>query len=336
MANIQKHLDALAYGVRAGISVPMVYACYRFFHLPHGYWAPMSACLVLQLQAGFTFQRSYKRTIGHTLGAILLAPLGLLWFVFPLPMFWLPLIFLMLLFCFPFRYMIFSMLLIVLVSAMYAFVPPYYMKNFDVFSFGVQRLFDVLLGIIIPVGVTLILFPKTSSDEFIEGAALARKDIVNYIKALTLQHAAVDDLYFKNLYKRIHKQLQINQEKLNLVRYETFNPVRYKKLNKEFYLHEQALISLHEVDKAIPKDTLTIEEKKVQEELNNRLNTLANDYENNVQSYSKENLFNLDQHLTMMSDLASKNLLDFHRYAYYIAILNLIDNLEKNLLGENN
>lgn len=70
-ANITPHSVAFRHAVRCAVVLTLAFAVSRYFHLPHGYWLPMTAAIVLRPDFAATFNFGLLRVVGTVLGLML-------------------------------------------------------------------------------------------------------------------------------------------------------------------------------------------------------------------------------------------------------------------------
>ncbi len=71
----------LRFTARLTVLTMLGIAAFRFLHLPHGYWLPLTTAIILQPDYGSTRQRAVQRTLGTLIGS--LAASALLWLQLP-------------------------------------------------------------------------------------------------------------------------------------------------------------------------------------------------------------------------------------------------------------
>ncbi|KJV37076.1 FUSC family protein [Luteibacter yeojuensis] len=70
-ANITPHSVAFRHAVRCSVVLTLAFIVSRHFHLPHGYWLPMTAAIVLRPDFAATFNFGLLRVVGTVLGLML-------------------------------------------------------------------------------------------------------------------------------------------------------------------------------------------------------------------------------------------------------------------------
>ena len=70
-ANITPGSVAFRHAVRCAVVLTLAFALSRYFHLPHGYWLPMTAAIVLRPDFAATFNFGLLRVVGTILGLLL-------------------------------------------------------------------------------------------------------------------------------------------------------------------------------------------------------------------------------------------------------------------------
>ena len=70
-ANLTPDSVAFRHAVRCAVVLTLAFAVSRYFHLPHGYWLPMTAAIVLRPDFAATFNFGLLRVVGTVLGLLL-------------------------------------------------------------------------------------------------------------------------------------------------------------------------------------------------------------------------------------------------------------------------
>ncbi|NID15264.1 FUSC family protein [Luteibacter yeojuensis] len=70
-ANLTPHSVAFRHAVRCAVVLTLAFALSRYFALPHGYWLPMTAAIVLRPDFAATFNFGLLRVVGTMLGLML-------------------------------------------------------------------------------------------------------------------------------------------------------------------------------------------------------------------------------------------------------------------------
>ncbi|NID03800.1 FUSC family protein [Luteibacter jiangsuensis] len=70
-ANLTPHSVAFRHAVRCAVVLTLAFAVSRYFSLPHGYWLPMTAAIVLRPDFAATFNFGLLRVVGTVLGLML-------------------------------------------------------------------------------------------------------------------------------------------------------------------------------------------------------------------------------------------------------------------------
>ncbi|QWT20923.1 FUSC family protein [Bacillus sp. NP157] len=70
-ANITPQSVAFRHAVRCAVVLTLAFVVSRYFHLPHGYWLPMTAAIVLRPDFAATFNFGLLRVVGTVLGLML-------------------------------------------------------------------------------------------------------------------------------------------------------------------------------------------------------------------------------------------------------------------------
>jgi Predicted membrane protein len=70
-ANLTPHSVAFRHAVRCAVVLTLAFVLSRHFQLPHGYWLPMTAAIVLRPDFAATFNFGLLRVVGTVLGLIL-------------------------------------------------------------------------------------------------------------------------------------------------------------------------------------------------------------------------------------------------------------------------
>jgi uncharacterized membrane protein YccC len=70
-ANLTRHSVAFRHAVRCAVVLTLAFAISRYYALPHGYWLPMTAAIVLRPDFAATFNFGLLRVVGTVLGLML-------------------------------------------------------------------------------------------------------------------------------------------------------------------------------------------------------------------------------------------------------------------------
>lgn len=150
---------ALHFALRLGIATTLTYLTIHTLHLPLGYWATMAVLLILQPSASGTLPRSFQRAAGTTIGTIFAlaigalaqTPLAISLAIFPLIGLTITL-----------RSVGYSTYVAFLTPA-FVLVADYAMP-YTSSHYAFERLADNVLGSIIAVAATYVLWPSQKSE----------------------------------------------------------------------------------------------------------------------------------------------------------------------------
>lgn len=70
-ANLTPHSVAFRHAVRTAVCLCLALSLARYWHLPHGYWLPMTVAIVLRADFAATFKFGLLRVLGTVLGLVL-------------------------------------------------------------------------------------------------------------------------------------------------------------------------------------------------------------------------------------------------------------------------
>jgi hypothetical protein len=149
--------DGAHFALRLGIATTIAYLLVHMLQLPYGYWATMAVLLILQPSASGTLPRSVERALGTVVGTVIAvaisgltqSPLTIALAVFPLIGLTMALR--------PVGYGVF----VAFLTPSFVLVADYAMPVIDEYNYVLARLENNLLGSVIAVAATLILWPLT-------------------------------------------------------------------------------------------------------------------------------------------------------------------------------
>lgn len=148
--------DGVHFALRLSVATTVAYLLVHALHLSYGYWATMAVLLVLRPSAQGTWPRSVERAIGTAVGTLIAvavsglvqSPLAIALAVFPLIALTMALR--------PVGYSVF----VAFLTPSFVLVADYAMPAID-YTYAWVRLENNLLGSLIAVAATLILWPLT-------------------------------------------------------------------------------------------------------------------------------------------------------------------------------
>jgi uncharacterized membrane protein YgaE (UPF0421/DUF939 family) len=182
-ANATLQSISLRHAARVGIAVTAGFAIVRALHLPFGYWATMATLLILQPSIASTWPRSIERAAGSVVGALLAAaiglavhsPIGISLIVFPLICATMALR--------PVSYSLFVLFL----TPTFVLVADFATPGASELIFALARLGNNVLGCLIALLATFVLWPSREPVDFRTRLADAVRANLSYL-ASVLQH----------------------------------------------------------------------------------------------------------------------------------------------------
>ncbi|WP_165979465.1 FUSC family protein [Paraburkholderia guartelaensis] len=191
LQKLQRNLTADSSGVRHAIRLATAttgaFLVIRILHLPYGYWATMATLLVMQPSVGTTWPRGIERAVGSTVGAAIAIVIGYVastrWELS--------------LAVFPLTCLAMSMrkvsygLFVVFLTPAFVLVADLASPDTGLFN-SLARLGDNVLGVVLAVLASTLLWPKRSTNELDIAVTDAVRANMKYL-VMCLQGAGASD-----------------------------------------------------------------------------------------------------------------------------------------------
>lgn len=214
-ANLSWQSIGLRHAARVGIAVTAGFVVVRALHLPFGYWATMAALLILQPSIAGTWPRSIERAAGSIAGGLLAAgigllihsPIGISLIVFPLVCATMALR--------PVSYSLFVFFL----TPTFVLVADFATPGASEWIYAWTRLGNNVLGCVIALLATFVLWPSREPVDFRKRLADAVQANLNYLVA-ALEHAGGEDAAVERLRRAAGLASNNAEEAFNRLRLE--------------------------------------------------------------------------------------------------------------------
>ncbi|MGA7780190.1 MAG: FUSC family protein [Paraburkholderia sp.] len=188
-ANATFESIGLRHAARVGIAVTAGFAIVRALHMPFGYWATMATLLILQPSIAGTWPRSIERAAGSIVGGLLAAaiglavhsPIGISLIVFPLICATMALR--------PVSYSLFVLFL----TPTFVLVADFATPGASELVFALNRLGNNVLGCVIALLATFVLWPSREPIDFRSCLADAVRANLGYLRSV-LAHVGGEDI----------------------------------------------------------------------------------------------------------------------------------------------
>ena len=215
----------MRHAARVGVATTLAFLIVRALHVPFGYWATMATLLILQPSIATSWPRSVERAAGSVVGALLAAVLGLLvhsplaisLFVFPLVCATMALR--------PVSYALF----VLFMTPTFVLVADFASNGGSEFVVAATRLGNNVLGCVIALSATFLLWPSREPARFDDRLAAAIGANLAYLAA-ALARARTDDAEIDRLRRAAGLASNNAEETLARLRLERINTSATEKL----------------------------------------------------------------------------------------------------------
>jgi uncharacterized membrane protein YccC len=221
-ANATLQSIGLRHAARVGLAVTAGFAVVRALHLPFGYWATMATLLILQPSIAGTWPRSIERAAGSIVGGLLAAAIGfavhsqigISLIVFPLICATMALR--------PVSYSLFVLFL----TPTFVLVADFATPGASELIFALIRLGNNVLGCLIALLATFVLWPSREPVDFRMRLADAVRANLNYLVS-ALRHVGGEDAEVDHLVERQRRAAGLASNNAE----ESFNRQRLERLD---------------------------------------------------------------------------------------------------------
>lgn len=214
--------DSVQHGIKTGIAALLSYVFTEVLHLDFGYWAPITAVIVMQTSIAESIEMSLYRTVGTLLGAVmgvasilvfpdtvigngagLFVTTGLCAFLTR----WDP----------RYRMAAITVTIIILASV----------GQPDRVHFGLFRVVEILVGVVSALLVSLVLWPRRAGTVLRDDLAGQLRECANRVDQLTTAFLAEQSGLPGNLLHGVGGRLKANHDRLGKVRKHESRLFRY-------------------------------------------------------------------------------------------------------------
>ena len=224
-ANASVESIGMRHAARVGVATTLAFLIVRALHVPFGYWATMATLLILQPSIATSWPRSVERAAGSVVGALLAAvlgllvhsPLGISLFVFPLVCATMALR--------PVSYALF----VLFMTPTFVLVADFASNGGSEFVVAATRLGNNVLGCVIALSATFLLWPSREPARFDDRLAAAIGANLAYLAA-ALARARTDDAEIDRLRRAAGLASNNAEETLARLRLERINTSATEKL----------------------------------------------------------------------------------------------------------